>query len=467
MTTPLDAAIEKIAELTEVVKQNGGMGGLQKEELMADFQAALDAHKTALLEEMPVRRGEMPPEAEHEFEKAVKSYNGRYADELKGIAKDGHFKIGSWKLRGFDLWMAHQLISKGNAMRQSGVAISGAEKLKPVSEDLGAAVKLLTSTGSGIGDEYVPTGMATELWNDFFSASRVVSDLPMQPMPTDPFDVPLGLARPTWRKGAQGQASSAANPATAKSTLTSTEQLVEVDWTYNMDEDAVVAMMPALRQMLTLSGGEQLDAFAINADSTNAATGNINLDDANPDNDAYYLSDGQDGIRHLWIVDNTGQGNSGGGDALADADMVAGLNDLGKYGLSLNEVRIVPGIAAYFAMVGLTNVATVDKYGPQATVLAGELARYRGVPIVPSASQPLAEADGKVSTTAGNNTLGTISLYNRMEWKVGFRRGLTIEVDRNIQTRQLIMVVSFRIALGAHGTRSSATHTSGIYNFTV
>lgn len=464
MTTPLEEAIGKIAELTEAVKSNGGLQEMQREALVRDFTVALENHKAALLDELPARRGEDPTPAQ---EKAVSKYNGKYATEFRNIMKDGYHRVGNSKLTAADFWMAEKLLDRANVIKNNGQTINGSDKLRPVSEDLREVTKLMTSTGTGIGDEYVPTGMATQLWNDMFAASRVVADLPTQPMPTDPFDVPLGLARPTWRKGAQGNASTAVNATTAKSTLTSTEQIVEIDWTYNLDEDAVVAMMPSLRQMLSSSGGEQMDAFALNADSTDAATGNINLDDANPDSDSYYLSAGQDGIRHLWLVDNTAQGNSGGGDALADADLVAGLNDLGKYGLDVQNVRIVPGIQAYFAMLGLTNVATVDKYGPAATIVTGELMRYRGVPVIPSASQPLAEADGKLSTTSASNTLGTISLYNRNMWAVGFRRGLTIEVDRDIKTRQLIMVVSFRIAVGAQGTRSTATHTSGVYNFTV
>lgn len=465
MTAQLEQAIEKIAELTNAVKENGGLNGLRREDLIQDFTKALDDHKAALLDELPARRGEGFASSEHE--KAVSKYNGKYAAELRNILKDGYHRIGNSKLTAADFWMAQKLLSKANTLRSQGNTLNGADNLRPVSDDLQAATKLMTATSAGAGDEYVPTGMATQLWNDMFAASRVVADLPTQPMPTDPFDIPLGLARPTWRKGSQGNASTAVNATTAKSTLTSTEQLVEIDWTYNLEEDAVIAMMPSLRSMLTLSGGEQMDAFALNADSTDAATGNINLDDANPDSDSYYLSSGQDGIRHLWLVDNTSQGNSGGGDALADADLIAGLNDLGKYGLNPTEVRIVPGISAYFAMLGLTNVATVDKYGPNATIVTGELMRYRGVPVIPSASHPLAEADGKVSNTAASNTLGTISLYNRNMWAVGFRRGLTIEVDRDIKTRQLIMVVSFRIAVGAQGTRSSADHTAGIYNFTV
>lgn len=458
----------QIAELTNQVKDlvtnHGGVSGWNAAEAEAKLTELLEAQKAAILDAMPARAGEFQSTP---VQRAVAGYSGKYATELGNIAARGEHKEGNWRLRGSDLVLAKILLDRANLMKGQGVAFQGADKLRPASSDLANAVKALTSTGSATGDELVPTGMAGELWQDFFTASQIVSDLPSQPMPTDPFDMPLGLGDVTWRKGGQGASPSATNVATAKSTLTSTEQVAEVDWTYNLEEDAVVAMMPALRQRLTISGGEQMDAFVINADATATSTGNINSDDGTPASDSYYLSDGQDGIRHLSIVDNTSQANSGGGDALADADLVALLNDLNKYGTQINECRIVPGIQSYFAMLGLTNVATFDKYGQFATIVRGELARYRGVPVIPSASVLKSESDYKQSVTAGNNSLGQILAYNRNYWRVGFRRGLLIEVDRNIQTRQLIMVVSFRVAVACHGTRSSAQHTALLGNFTV
>lgn len=457
----LDAVIAEIAELTNTIKEHAPKEPtLDWPALEAKMAELLQKHSEAVLETIPVRAGEYPA-ATH---RAVEAYKGKYHAEVRDIVEHGEYKIGNWRLRSMDLFLAQQLIQRANDMKANRISFAGEDKVKPVSEDLAAAVKLMTSTGTGIGDELVPTNMATELWEDFFTASRVAADLPNQPMPSDPFDMPLGLGDVTWRKGGQGQPSTPQNPATAKSTLTSTEQVAEVDWSYNLDEDSVVAMMPSLRRRLQISGGEQMDAFCLNADATATATGNINLDDDTPDADSYYLSGGQDGIRHLYIVDNTDQHVNAGGDALADADITGALNKLDKYGVSLDSVRIVPGISAYFAMLGLTNVATVDKYGPMATIVKGELARYRGVTILPSSSQPKAEADGKVSATAANNTLGTISMYNRNMWTVGFKRGLLIEVDKNIRTRELYMVVSFRIAIGAYGTRSTALHTSGIRN---
>jgi hypothetical protein len=60
-----------------------------------------------------------------------------------------------------------------------------------------------------------------------------------------------------------------------------------------------------------------------------------------------------------------------------------------------------------------------------------------------------------------------MTFYNRLMWYAGFLRDLLIEVDRDIQKRQYIMVTSLREAIAAYGTRASATHTAGIRNFLV
>jgi len=42
-----------------------------------------------------------------------------------------------------------------------------------------------------------------------------------------------------------------------------------------------------------------------------------------------------------------------------------------------------------------------------------------------------------------------------------------MEVDRDIQRRQYIMVTSLREAIAAYGTRATATHVAGMRNITV
>ena len=87
--------------------------------------------------------------------------------------------------------------------------------------------------------------------------------------------------------------------------------------------------------------------------------------------------------------------------------------------------------------------------------------------MIVSEQMKLADTDGKV-TDAGNGTnTGRLLIVNRSQWRVGYRRELAIETDRDIQKRQHIMVVSIRLAFSERsGTRSSATHTALQYNIT-
>ena len=463
MSSNMDAVLQQMAELTDAVKSAQSKADLQWDTVQKEFGDQIEAMVAAQVEEqvksMPVRRtpGEM---IAHDQAAQTMGDENRYKGVVKDIARDGYHKIGTQRAKAIDIALASMMLRKAHSMMP--------DRVNAPSDDLIEAAKALTSTGSATGDELVPTGMAAQLWQDIFLASRVAGAMETVAMPTNPFDVPLGLGDITWRKGTENTATTASDPATAKSTLTATELVSEINWSYTLDEDSIVALMPAIRNRIAISGAEVIDAFALNADSTDAATGNINLDDADPAATVYYLSAGQDGIRHQWILDNTAMNINAGGDALADADMVDALAAMGKYAVNPNQLVMVTDPGTYLGgLLALTNVVTVDKFGPDAVVRTGQLAAYRGVPIIISASHPLAEADGKVSDTANNNTLGSISIFNTMMWYAGFRRELLVEVDRDVQKRQWIMVNSLRQAVAAHGTRSTNTHTAGIRNILI
>jgi HK97 family phage major capsid protein len=462
-TATIDQVLQQMAEITTAVKSSGGKQNLRWEDLQRDFGTQLDAMVAAQVQKaMDSQPAFSKPGAPIGADGQLG--NNRYRKMVKEFTERGHISHQGMNMRPVDLLIAQSLLE---GQVKSWTASMGGIAHEP-SAELIAAVKAMTSTGAATGDELVPTGMAAQLWDDMFLASRIAGTMTRIPMPSNPFDVPLGLGAVTWRKGAENTATTASDPATAKSTLTSTEQVTEQNWSYTLDEDAAVAMAPAVRARLAQSGGEQIDSFILNADSTDAGTGNINLDDADPDATAYYLSSGQDGIRHQWLVDNTAQGKDAGGDALADGDIGAALGLMGKYAVDPQKCIVVADVAAYLnGLLSLTNTLTVDKFGPGAVILTGQLASYRGMPIIVSASASKTEADGKVSTTAGNNTLGQLSIYNRDMWYLGFHRDLLIETDRLIQKRQYVMVTSFRIAVAAHGTRSTATHTAGVRNILV
>lgn len=432
----LDRVMQDLSELTQTIKA----GGLIDIDKIAARVVEIQRQNNV------VRRGE--PEPDEEF---VGAAEFRAVDP---VIRSGKFT----GCRRSDVAFTASLLRRAHALLPSADVKLPSDELQ----------KALTSTGSGTGDELVPTGMAAQLWQDFFTASNVVAQFGRVAMPTDPWDAPLNLGDVTWYKGSQNTATTASDPSTAKTTFTTTEQVAEVDWSYHLDEDSVVAVLPGLRDRLGISGGEQMDNFMLNADATNAASGNINSDDADPADTKWYLSDGQDGIRHVYLADATGMCVNAGGDALTDADITSALALMGKYAVNPSRLVLFCDVATYVkGLMSLDGVLTADKYGTNAVLLQGELAKYRGIPIIPSASMPKTEDDGKCSATPANNTLGQIAIAHRSMWQVGFRRELMMEVDRDIQKRQFILVVSFRIAVAAHTARASITHTSGIRNILV
>ncbi len=462
-TAQMDAVLQKMAELTDQVKASGGKQNLRWDDVQKDFKdqiEALVAHqvKAAMDNQPAFSKPGAPVGADGQLG------NNRYRGLVKAFTLGGKANYGGISVKPVDLLIAKTIL---DGQMKSWSPQMGGKAVEP-SAELVSAIKAMTSTGTATGDELVPTNMASQIWEDMFLQSKIMAAITRIQMPTNPFEVPLGLGSPTWRKGTENTATTGSDLPTGKSILTATELITEQNWSYTLDEDAAIAMAPATRARLAQSGAEIMDSFGLNADATNAGTGNINLDDADPNDASYYLSDGQDGIRHQWLVDNTGQGNSAGGDALSDADILAALVDMGKYAVDPERCVMVADSATYLAgLLALTNVVTVDKFGPNAVVLTGQLASYRGIPIIVSASAPLTEADGKVSNTAGNNTLGQLSIFNRDMWYAGFRRDLLIEVDRDIQKRMYVMVTSARVAIAAHGTRSTNKHTAGVYNILV
>ena len=109
---------------------------------------------------------------------------------------------------------------------------------------------------------------------------------------------------------------------------------------------------------------------------------------------------------------------------------------------------------------------TMDKLGPQATILTGMLGAVEGIPVIVSEQMPLTAADGKVTYNAAG-TQGSLLCVNRTQWAQGYRRLPAVTVDRDPNLRQIVVYVSMRHALTERtGDRSSARHTSLEFSIT-
>ena len=340
----------------------------------------------------------------------------------------------------------------------------GAESVR----DWDARIKsAMDSVTAGKGDELVPTGMASRLWDDVHQETRVGSLFHRIDMPTNPFDIPLNLGDVDWYPGSENTAVTASTPSTANQALTAHELVAEVPWSLTLDEDAVFAVLPEVRRTLVRNAAEVIDDVLLNADRT--LTNNINADgatiSATTAGKAHFLI-GFNGLIHLPLVENTSQ-RTAVGNSISNGSYLGLLKKLGKYGLSQTETVFVTDVATFVGSLGIDAVETVDKLGPKATILTGQLASVYGHPLVVSGQMRIADADGKVTDGGNTQDRGRLLAVNTSQWRVGFRRSLMIETQRDIQKRQNVMVVSMRLAFDERsGDRSKAEHTALAYNIT-
>ncbi len=331
---------------------------------------------------------------------------------------------------------------------------------------LGAMTRAaMDSTTAGSGDELVATLEARELWQDVNLQTLVAPIIPTFPMPSNPFDVPRQLGDVNFFPGTENTATTDTALATGRTTLTAFELVGQVPYSFTLEEDGVIAMLPEIRASLVRNVAEVLDDIILNADRS--TTNNINADGATisaaSTGKAHWLL-GYDGILHLPLVDNRAQGNNHNPDV--SDDMFNELRaKLGKYGARPSQLAWVMDVNTFIRAQSVDQFRTMDKLGPNATLLTGMLGAVEGIPVIVSEQMPLADADGKITDGASSNTKGRLLLVNRTQWAQGFRRQLMIDVDRDTQKRQTVVTVSFRHALAERsGARGSATHTALQYN---
>ena len=329
------------------------------------------------------------------------------------------------------------------------------------------ATKAMDSAESGYGSQLIGAQYVRDLWEAARAESRVFARIPSFEM-TDPTAyLPVEADIPELLFVSESTANNSSNYTTVKTG----SQRVQVDakkflihqmWSGEMEEDSIIPFVPFLRRQLALSLSHYGDSLVLNGDTTNAGTGNINLDDADPADTKHYLA--FDGIRHLGLVDVTTNSK----DAAGAVTYSLLTNQRGRM---MDTTRLFdwghPTNADDLLYVGdpetvdqislLDEVITIDKMGPQATVLTGQQAKIGRHPLIASMAMSKTEADGKVSTTGGNNTKGQVVCFNVRGFNWGWRRRIRVETERLPATDQTRIVASMRAGFGRYSPTGAAS----------
>lgn len=332
-----------------------------------------------------------------------------------------------------------------------------------------ARVKAMTSTGANAGDEWVPTLSAADLWRDVHLETVVAARIRRVDMPSNPYHSPIVTADPTfYLAGTENTAVTASNASTDKAVLTASKIQAEVDFSGELTEDSIIPMVPSLRSVLVRRAAQTIDDITVSGDTTTGGTGNINSDDQARTANSADLA--LAGMRRFALITNTAQAKDFAG-APTTTLFLNTRAKLGRYGARASDLLCIMAPETETSFLDVSGFKTVSDFGPNATVLTGQLGSIFGTPVlayeaIPGLTTGKTAADGKAdSATPANNTKGFIVLVHRNEWTVGYRRGIQVESFRDIQKDQNILVCSFRMALIPSG--HSTLHTAIGYNITV
>lgn len=301
--------------------------------------------------------------------------------------------------------------------------------------------KALTSTVAGSGDEFVPTDLSSELQRRLYLASDLASLIAGREvdMPSQPYQYPLATTRPTfYLENSERTETTESSPGTSNLTLDAKKLMGETAVSYEVDEDSIVPILPFVQEQLGDAAAAAYESIIINGDTT--AT--------HQDSDTQLVAKAAErawnGFRKLALaVAQLKSDLSTGG--INEANLRALKKLMGKFGVRVRDLVWIAGPKGINDISAIANVSTLEKYGPRATIITGEIASFLGIPIIVSEKER-EDLNASGVYDGVTTTKGSIILANLTRFIPGRRREFTVESFRDVKKQETTIVASFRRA---------------------
>jgi len=294
-------------------------------------------------------------------------------------------------------------------------------------------VKAMDSTEMS---DWVPTSLSARLQEKIELELKVAALHDRIPMPTQPYDLPYVAGQTTAYIA--GESTEEDSPRFKKSAMGSgkvqfnaKKLAVRVLFTEELTEDSLVPILPLLKKDIVKAVARAIEDATVNGDTT-ALHQDSDVVDARDARKAWM------GYRKLAMAtldfSNT----------LTLTQLRTFRGGMGIYGVDVPDLAYVCSIGGYLKLLEIPEVRTLEKYGPKATVLTGELARVDNIPIIVSEKmRDDLNAAGVYELAAGQT--GLVLIY-KPSLLYGDRRIITVKTDFDIERDQNILVCTQRLA---------------------
>lgn len=309
--------------------------------------------------------------------------------------------------------------------------------------------KAMSATGTGYGDEWMPTDLSGNLTDLIELNTVVASMIPVFPMPTNPMELPYLAGHLTvYMYGEPTTDFPTEIPkstiATGKRTMTAKGFAVATTISKDATEDSLIAMLPIIQQDIALKFAQAFDDAYVNGD-TSATHRDTGLTVASNSHLKAF-----DGLRHLANADgveyNCQTVKPPNTTDFEAADFMKVLQQMGPISAPerRGSLKFLLSLQKYWVTLLFPEVKTADKRGSDGAILTGVLDRLLGVQLLITAYlRDDYNSDG-LYTGSGSASL-FLAVYGP-GFQAGSRRAVTVESQPNIKTQQIDIVATARRA---------------------
>lgn len=294
------------------------------------------------------------------------------------------------------------------------------------------ANEVMNTWAQYFGQELVPTNVVADPLLDMLgNYSRLLPLLPwnhgnnMAVSEIVPiiWDADLFQWNSEWTTGAWTLTPANNGPHTDKITISQGQFITTVDVSDRELTYATDRLEAIVRERVNRAAARTIDAFIINADSTASGSWNVNWTYSG----SPYFTQWTNGIRMVGIA-NTWVNVW----TITSAQYLAVKNVLdARYQSELNNLLYIEPANVYNKSLALSELITVDKFGPNATIASGVLAKIWNIDVLVAQDWPaLTNTSGLVDATEWNNTKGSFACVYKPAIQYGFGKPLQIEVGR-------------------------------------
>tara|TARA_R100001163_G_scaffold14222_1_gene13061 strand:+ start:8566 stop:10002 length:1437 start_codon:yes stop_codon:yes gene_type:complete len=324
-----------------------------------------------------------------------------------------------------------------------------ARHLAVAPRSIAAQVSKANYDGAGVGAELIPDQFLAELHMEYQVPTVVRSLFSEVQMTSNTMLAPrINRGGRPYIKGTVSSDNPALYPVSTVSMGQAQITAKGLSTRYILDEelieDSAVLLLPAMQRMIAKDMRDAVEDALINGDSAATHQDAIASWNIRERWGAAGLG-GSNDHRRLWTGLRAAAYDKSTNVSVNSIDktkLLQLISQLGEYAAS-DKVLIVSPEALYENLFGLDEVITIDKFGPQATILSGQLASVFGMPIVVSRflSDDL-HTDGKF--TGSGSTTGILCV-SRDSWNIFARRGISIQQEQDIKSGAYNMVATERL----------------------